>query len=254
MSKTMLQSRPSGLSCVVALLTFSLSLLPGPALAADGENRSGEPDVKKELPLPLKPERNVEFTTDQGTWLSLDVSPDGKSIVFELVGDLYTMPFSGGDAHKITSGMAFSSQPRFSPDGKRIAFLSDRGGSENVWISNVDGSQAKQLSQDEQSEFASPVWTPDGNYVIASRFTQFPIGAAELWMYHVKGGAGVQIKETVSIVEHEAATSDLPPLRPNRNTPNGPGGFGGFASPAAATQPATGELEVTVRVTVKCSY
>jgi Tol biopolymer transport system component len=196
MSKTMLQSRPSGLSCVVALLTFSLSLLPGPALAADGENPSGEPDAKKELPLPLKPERNVEFTTDQGTWLSLDVSPDGKSIVFELVGDLYTMPFSGGDAHKITSGMAFSSQPRFSPDGKRIAFLSDRGGSENVWIANVDGSQAKQLSQDEQSEFASPVWTPDGNYVIASRFTQFPIGAAELWMYHVKGGAGVQITKS----------------------------------------------------------
>jgi len=153
-------------------------------------------DAKKEEPLPLKASRKVEFTTDQGTWLSLDVSPDGRTIVFDLVGDLYTMPFSGGEAKKISSGLAFNSQPRFSPDGKKIAFISDRGGSENVLTADADGSNAKQLSQEEQSEFASPVWTPDGNYIIASRFTQFPIGAPELWMYHVKGGAGVQVTKS----------------------------------------------------------
>jgi len=150
-------------------------------------------DARKDQPLPLKPSRKVEFNTDQGTWLSVDVSPDGKTILFELIGDLYTVPFGGGEAHKLTSGMAFNSQPRYSPVGRKIAFISDRGGSENVWIADVDGSNPKQLSQDEQSEFASPAWTPDGNYVIAARFTQFPIGASELWMYHIKGGAGVQI-------------------------------------------------------------
>jgi len=166
--------------------------IPVPAPAAE----DAKDDAKKDQPLPLKPSRNIEFKTSEGTWLSLDVSPDGKTILFELVGDLYTMPISGGEARKLTSGMGFNSQPRFSPDGKKIAFLSDRGGAENVWIADADGSNPKQLSQDEQSEFASPVWTPDGYYVIVSRFTQFPIGAAELWMYHVKGGAGVQVTKS----------------------------------------------------------
>ena len=163
-------------------------LLPLTASAAPQKPPQG-----KDQPLPLKPACNVEFTTDPGTWLSLDVSPDGKTILFELVGDLYTIPFTGGEAHKLTSSMAFNSQPRYSPDGKKIAFISDRRGAENVWIADADSSNPKQLSQDEESEFASPVWTPDGNYVIAARFTQFPIGASELWMYHIKGGAGVQI-------------------------------------------------------------
>jgi len=153
-------------------------------------------DAKKDQPLPLKPTRNIDFKTSEGTWLSLDVSPDGKTILFELLGDLYTIPITGGEAHRLTSGMAFNSQPRFSPEGKKITFLSDRGGAENVWIADADGSNPKQLSQDEQSEFASPVWTPDGYYVMTSRFTQFPIGAAELWMYHIKGGAGVQVTKS----------------------------------------------------------
>ena len=151
---------------------------------------------EEEPPLPLKPTRKIEFTTNEGTWLSLDVSPDGNSIIFELIGDLYTIPFAGGEAKKITSGLAFNSQPSYSPDGKKIAFSSDKGGSENVWISDADGGNPKQLSQDEQSEFTSPVWTPDGQYVIAGRTTQFPIGASELWMYHIRGGGGVQITKS----------------------------------------------------------
>jgi len=173
---------------------FLAALLAVPVFATD--NAKDSRDAKKESPLPLKPARTLEFTTNQGTWLSLDVSPDGKALALELVGDLYTLPFSGGEAKKITSGMGFNSQPRFSPDGKKLAFISDRGGSENVWISDADGSNPTQLSQDEESEFCSPVWTPDGNYVIASRFTQFPVGAAELWMYHIKGGAGIQVSKS----------------------------------------------------------
>ena len=173
---------------LLAALLASILMVAAPAPAAD--------DAKQDQPLPLKPARTLEFTTDQGTWLSLDVSPDGRTILFELVGDLYTIPVSGGEAHRITSGLGFNSQPHFSPDGKKITFVSDRGGAENVWIADADGSNARQLSQDEQSEFISPVWTPDGNYVIASRFTQFPLGACELWMYHVKGGAGVQVTKS----------------------------------------------------------
>ena len=112
------------------------------------------------LLLPLKPARKVEFTTDRGTWLSLDVSPDGKTILFELVGDLYTIPFTGGEAHKLTSGMAFNSQPRYSPDGKEIAFISDRRGAENVWIADADSSNPKQLSHDEEANSRDPSGPP----------------------------------------------------------------------------------------------
>src|SRR5271154_7254732 len=91
------------------------------------EKKGEKKDEKKGLPL--KPTRKIEFTTDEGTWLSLDVSPDGKTIVFEMLGDIYTLPIEGGTAKLIDPGMAFDSQPKFSPDGKWVAFLSDREGS-----------------------------------------------------------------------------------------------------------------------------
>src|SRR5579884_2118291 len=145
--------------------------------------------------LPLKPSRKVEFTTDEGTWLSLDVSPDGKTIAFELLGDIYTLPIEGGEAKLIDGGMAFDSQPRFSPDGQWIAFLSDREGSENVFIMHPDGSDQKQVSKDPNSEFASPSWSPDGKYIFVSK-TNFGIGPREIWMYHVDGGSGIQITKS----------------------------------------------------------
>jgi len=154
------------------------------------EKKAEKKDEKKGLPL--KSDRKISFTTDEGTWLSLDVSPDGRTIAFELIGDIYTLPIEGGKAKLIDGGMAFDSQPKFSPDGQWIAFLSDREGSENVWIMHADGSGVKQVSKDPNSEFASPSWDPSGKYVYVSK-THFGIGPREIWMYHVDGGAGVQI-------------------------------------------------------------
>src|SRR6267378_4542145 len=160
------------------------------------EKKDEKKDEKKEeKKLSLKSDRKIEFTTDEGTWISLDVSPDGKNIAFELLGDIYSMPIAGGDARLIDGGMAFDSQPKFSPDGKRIAFLSDRDGNENVWIMNADGSDAKQLSKDASGEFASPSWSPDGNYVFVSK-AGFGINTFEIWMYHVQGGSGVQVTKS----------------------------------------------------------
>src|SRR5580700_5104992 len=158
------------------------------------EKKDDKNDEKKDgkKGLTLKPTRKIEFTTDEGTWLSLDVSPDGKSIAFELLGDIYTLPIEGGQAKLIAGGMAFDSQPKFSPDGKWIAFISDREGSENVWIMHPDGSGVKQVSKDPNNEFASPCWSPDGHYIFVSK-AGFGINTFEIWMYHVNGGSGVQI-------------------------------------------------------------
>jgi len=134
--------------------------------------------------------RNVNFETSEATWLSLDVSPDGKTIVFELLGDLYTMPISGGTATRITSGPGFDSQPRWSPDGKRIVFLSDRNGAENVWLSDPDGANGKALTKGTNNLYASPEWTPDGKYIIVSRSTGVLGSVYELWLIHKDGGSG----------------------------------------------------------------
>jgi Tol biopolymer transport system component len=176
---------------LLALTVFHSQVCEAAAHASKRQARASE--KKKEETLPLKPGRKLDYTTDEATWMSVDVAPDGKMIVFDLLGDLYTMPFAGGEAKKISSGLGFNNQPRYSPDGRWIAYVSDQGGAENVWISRPDGTEAKQLSQDEEVEFASPSWTPDGQYVMAARESQFPVQNFELWMYHLKGGAGVQI-------------------------------------------------------------
>ena len=145
--------------------------------------------------LPLNPTRVITFTTDEGTWMSLDISPDGKTIIFDLLGDLYTLPFRGGKASQLTSGIGFDAQPVYSPDGNMIAFISDRGGSENLWIANVDGSNPKQLSRIENGQVVSPIFSNDGNYVYVSQEESFGLVTSEIWMYHIKGGSGVQLTQ-----------------------------------------------------------
>ncbi|MDX1421278.1 MAG: hypothetical protein R3181_15035, partial [Rubricoccaceae bacterium] len=106
------------------------------------------------------PTRTVQFTTTEGTWMNLDVSPDGREIVFDLLGDLYLLPTEGGAARRITEGPAFDIQPRFSPDGTRIAFTSDRAGGDNLWVMDRDGSNAQQVTEEDFRLVNGPAWTP----------------------------------------------------------------------------------------------
>jgi Tol biopolymer transport system component len=68
--------------------------------------------------LPLKPTRQLEREVSAGTWMSLALSPDGRTVVFDLLGEIYVMPASGGRAQRLLGGMAFEAQPTFSPDGR----------------------------------------------------------------------------------------------------------------------------------------
>ena len=78
--------------------------------------------------------REIAIDVNEGSWMNLDVSPNGQTLAFDLLGDIYTMPISGGTPTRIADGLPFETQPRFSPDGRRIAFTSDRGGGDNIWI------------------------------------------------------------------------------------------------------------------------
>ncbi|HEY0081225.1 MAG TPA: amidohydrolase family protein [Pyrinomonadaceae bacterium] len=147
------------------------------------------------------PTTKVEFDTDEGTWMSCDVSPDGASLVFDLLGDIYRMPSGGGRAELLSGGTSWESQPRYSPDGKTIAFTSDRDGGDNIWLMDADGKNRRQLTKETLRLVNSPAWTPDGQYVVVRKHfvDQRSLGAGEIWMYHTGGGGtGVQLTEKTS--------------------------------------------------------
>lgn len=134
------------------------------------------------------------FTTDEGTWMNLDVSPDGKTIVFDLVGDIYSIPVEGGKARALRMGLPFEIQPRFSPDGNYISFTSDAGGGDNIWIMEADGSNARQITDESFRLLNNAIWK-DEQYLIARKHvtSQRSMGAGEMWLYHVSGGSGLQL-------------------------------------------------------------
>ena len=139
--------------------------------------------------LPLKPTRRIDFNTKEGSWMSVDISPDGKTILFDLMGDIYTMPSTGGKATPVTKGMAYDVQPRYSPDGKKILFISDRSGADNVWYINTEKKDTMQMTFDQNQNFASACWTPDGEYIVYSKGRRLH----KLFMVHKKGGGGTQL-------------------------------------------------------------
>ncbi len=169
----------------VFLLAGLVLALPALGQTVD-ENAESAKAAAQDKSLPLITTRTLDFTTDEGTWISLDVSPDGETIVFELLGDLYTLPIAGGQAERITSGQAYDMQPRYSQDGTRIVFISDRNGSENLWVANADGSDPEALTTGEKQSYVSPIWAPEEDYVLATKGSQ-------LWLYHLDGGSGVQV-------------------------------------------------------------
>jgi Tol biopolymer transport system component len=179
---------------IVVFFLAAVLAFPG----AFGRQEAKPDEKKREEGLPLKPTRQISFTTDEGTWMSLDVSPDGKTIVFDLLGDLYTMPIEGGVAKRIAGGFPWDCEPRYSPDGKRIAFISDRSGSDNLWIMDANGSSPRAVTKETDWQLGSPAWTPDGNYIVTRKLGPYPtpddfIRGVALWMYHKDGGRGVEL-------------------------------------------------------------
>ena len=157
--------------------------------------------------------KEVTITTSEGSWLSIDVSPDGNTLVFDLLGDLYTLPRAGGDATLISGGPAMDRQPSFSPDGEQLVFISDRSGADNIWISDRDGSNARMISMETINKVSNPAWAPDGEYIAAFRsMTHGPEKAgSRIVLWHIGGGNGrtlVDRPATMSNVNEPRFTPD----------------------------------------------
>ncbi len=141
--------------------------------------------------LPIKSSRTISFTTDEGTYMNVDVSPDGKTVLFDLLGDLYTVPAAGGSATQLTRGIAFHLRPVWSPDGKRIAYLGDLDGAFHLNVMDLKGSFHKVLgSADNALDYgADALWTPDGRYIAINRS-----------VYSLAGGkmtSGIEVKAPI---------------------------------------------------------
>jgi len=176
-------------------MTLLITLLFAPLISANGPvDSTGKDTTKYEkfTDLPLKPQRSIQFTTTEGTWTSLDVSPDGKTIVFDMMGDLFTLPIGGGTATPLTKGIAFDSHPRWSPDGKKVLFSSDRSGAENIWWIDLEKKDTFQVTKERDQNFPSASWTPDGDYIVYSKGKM----QVQLYLVHKNGGGGVQLIST----------------------------------------------------------
>ncbi len=170
----------------------------------EGDDDEESQDDWDKKDLPLEPTRTVAFTATEGSWLSLDGSPAGSTVLFDLLGDLYTVPMTGGEAVRVTEGMSFDSMPSYSPDGTEVLFVSDRSGSENLWVLKLDeddeDERFRQVTKDKSSNFASSEWTPDGKYIVAAK-AGAGVRAQKLFLIHAeKGGDGIQIGEASSSI------------------------------------------------------
>lgn len=195
---TNLHTKKQKLTLLSASVLTSLCLLSTP-LAAE-ESSDSKPEDKWDVTNPPYPLHDVTIKTTETTWSSLDVAPDGKYFLFDMLGDIYKADIDGGNATPLTQDFAWNIQPAISPDGSKIAFISDRGGVSNVWVMDTNGENLRQITKEKNNTIHSPKWSPDGEYLVVTKgiTSSRSIPAGEIWIYHHSGGSGLPIKERVS--------------------------------------------------------
>ena len=187
---TLLKKKP----CILTIyLLFCLVLTPVYSSDIAEEEDDNEWDVMQ----PQGDMQTITIDTTESTWSNLSVSEDGQAMVFDMLGDIYTMSIVGGEATPLVQGFDWNMQPTYSPDGKTIAYISDRDGASNLWVMDANGGNPHQISKEETALIHTPTWSPDGDYIAVTKgfMSSRSIPAGEIWMYHRSGGDGVMVTE-----------------------------------------------------------
>jgi Tol biopolymer transport system component/imidazolonepropionase-like amidohydrolase len=178
-------------------ILLSLILLISPTIFADETTRDSEEKAKWDVSSDQYYTQEINIDTSETTWSNVTVSPDGKTLVFDMLGDIFSVPIKGGEATALAHGIEWNYQPKFSPDGSKIAFVSDRAGGDNLWVMNADGSEAHAVTDEAEHLVHNPAWSPDGEYLVGRKayYSKRSIAAGEIWMFHHGGGNGVNLVE-----------------------------------------------------------
>lgn len=193
----MSRPRTPGTSLLLpALLALALAA-PETGWSEDATTDDGT-EPTWDVAAPPGPWRTVVIDSDETTWSNVDVSPDGATLLFDALGDIYTVPIGGGEAAPLTSGIAWNYQPKYDPSGARIVFVSDRAGGDNLWVMNADGSDPRPVTAEDEHLVHNPSWSPDGEYLVAKKsfMSSRSIAAGEIWLFHSgHEGGGLQLTE-----------------------------------------------------------
>ena len=188
----------------IAYRIFATTFLAMSAFGAASAQSAGSSSDKWDVNKSLGFDRTLDLQASEGTWMSVDVSPDGRWIAFDLLGDIYRIPIQGGNAERLTSGAAWDHLPRWSPSGRAIAFVSDRDGADNIWAISPTGANARAITKEKETLPTNPSWSPDGDYIVVKRHVTDTrsLGGGEIWLYHALGGKGA------TLVTRQGFTSD----------------------------------------------
>jgi Tol biopolymer transport system component/imidazolonepropionase-like amidohydrolase len=253
------------LTSLAALLILAVPMAPAAQEEATTKPAEGSAEEEKadegwNVSEPPGDWETITIDTEETTWSDVDVSADGHTIVFDMLGDIYTVPMAGGEATALTNGIEWNYQPRFSPDGSQIAFISDRDGGDNLWVMNVDGSEPYAVTEEKQNLVHNPSWSPDGEFLLFTKgYTSTrSIAATEVWMAHRSGGGGLQLVERTHGARDQKTIAE-PVFSPDgkyvyfsRDSTSGPTwqydkDSTGSIFAIQRLEPATGELETFVR-------